>query len=158
MPVEGPPLFSDKAAFCAALERGDTVKSVVSFKFAKIDEAKRLVTAWASVVSKADGSPIVDHQGDVIDIENLDEAFIEAFADGGFEKGGTMHETQGGADIVGQIVLSRADRVALGFGLGPEGAIVKIRVTDDALWDRVRSGELSEISIEGEGTREEIAA
>jgi hypothetical protein len=62
-----------------------------------------------------------------------------------------MHEQIGGADIIGQITLSRDERIALGFGPGPEGAIVKVRVNDPDLKKRIRSGELSEMSIAGVG-------
>ena len=129
----------------------------VSFQVRKINEEKRLVTAWASVVTKADGTPIIDHQGDVIDIGNLEDAFIEAFADGGIAKGGEMHRNIGGADVVQHFTLSRDERTALGFGLGQEGAIVKIRVNDDSLWASVKAGRYPELSIAGEGTREAIA-
>lgn len=126
------------------------------FTFLKIAEDKRLVLAWASVVQKADGTPIVDHQGDVIEFDDLEAAFIEAFSGGGIAKGGEMHRDIGGADVVGQITLSRDERIAAGFGAGVAGALVKIRVTDDALWAKVKSGEYSELSIGGLGTREAL--
>lgn len=132
------------------------------FKVDKVNEEKRLVTAIASVVSKAGGAPIIDAQDDIIDIDDLEEAFVEAFADGGIEKGGEMHERIGGADIVQAFTFSRAERAALhkaGMGIdadGPEFGLVKFRITDDALWARVKSGELSEVSIGA--TAERVAA
>lgn len=128
-------------------------KGRIIFKIKKLNEERRLVTAWASVVSDVDGKPIVDFEGDIILIEELEKAFIEAFADGGLRKGGEMHNEIGGVDIVQQFTFSSAEREALGFGKGEEGGIVKLRVNDDAIWARVKSGELSELSIAGEGER-----
>lgn len=127
----------------------------------KVEDAsaeKRLVTAIASVVTKAGGVPVVDSQGDVITIGDLEDAFIDAFAEGGIQKGGEMHRRIG-ADIVQNFTLSRAERAALsaaGMGVdadGPEFGIVKFRVYDDALWARVKAGELPEVSIAGTGER-----
>ena len=54
--------------------------------------------------------------------------------------------------------MSRDERIALGFGAGPEGAIVKVRVNDPVLKSRIRSGELAEMSIAGQGEETPIAA
>lgn len=128
----------------------------ITFRFAKLDDEKRIVTGWAAIASDADGKPIVDHQGDVLDIGNLEDAFIEAFADGGMAKGGEMHKRVGGADVVGHMVLSRDERIALGFGPGPEGAIVKLRINDDEQWAKVKRGDYREFSMAGECERIEI--
>ena len=109
------------------------------------------VVAWASIVTKADGTPIVDHDGHLIEFTELEKAFADFAKTGGVARGGEMHERVGGADIIGQITLSRDERSALGFGVGPEGAIVKVRVHDAELKKRIRSGELSEMSIAGVG-------
>lgn len=125
----------------------------IRFQIKKLNEERRLVTAWASVVSHADGTPVIDFEGDIIPIDELEKAFIEAFADGGLRKGGEMHENIGGVDIVQQFTFSSAEREALGFGKGEEGGIVKLRVNDDSIWARVKSGELPDMSIKGEGER-----
>jgi len=44
-----------------------------AFTIAKLDEDKRQVFGWASVVTK-NGQPVVDRQGDVITVETLEEA------------------------------------------------------------------------------------
>ena len=44
-----------------------------AFTIAKLDEDKRQVFGWASVVTK-NGQPVVDRQGDVIPVETLEEA------------------------------------------------------------------------------------
>lgn len=123
----------------------------------KVAEERRLITAWASVTKDADGNPVVDSHGDIIETSNLDEIVIKSFARGGLSKGGEMHVDIGGADIVQWLVVDSEEREALGFGKGQEGLIVKMRITDDELWGRIKSGELCELSIGGEGVRSEAA-
>lgn len=128
----------------------------------KSADEKRLATVVASVVTKADGSPVVDSQGDVIHIDDLETAFIDAFSDGGLRKGGEMHERVGGADIVQHFTLSKSEWGSLAKSLGvpvdlaavmPEVGIAKIRVNDDALWAKVKSGAYPEMSLAGSGVR-----
>jgi hypothetical protein len=115
----------------------------------KADAEKRLATGWASVVTAADGTPIVDHDGDIIPIEELEKAAHEAFLLGGQGKAGDMHKRQGVASVVESIVLDKAKREALGFGEGPEGWVVTLHVHDQKLWDMVKSGERMELSLRG---------
>jgi len=167
------PGVEDKEAFCATLERGEiqrgglkidlskcfpvpSVGKRLSFEVIAKQDEKRIVTAWASVVTKDDGTPIVDAQGDVISIEDLEQAFIRSFADGGLNRGKVMHNGGPKADIVQAITLSSAEREALGFGKGREGAIVKIRVNDSETWEAVKAGSLPELSIGGSGNREAL--
>jgi len=124
------------------------------FEIKKLDDEKRLATVIVSVVTKADGTPITDLQGDIIEIDELESAFIEAFADGGMRKGGEMHAKIGGADVVQHFTLSKAERVALGFGDGEEMGIAKLRVNDDSLWQKIKTAQLPAISIAGTADRE----
>jgi hypothetical protein len=67
-----------------------------------------------------------------------------------------MHATFGHGDVVDSFVLPQAVQRALGFDLGREGWIVGVRVTDPAVADRVRKGELQAFSFGGSGHREPI--
>ena len=131
---------------------------------AKIDSHKRIVTAVVSVASDGDGNPIVDHDGDVIDIDELELAFIKSFAKGGDEMGGRMHEDVGGAHVVQHMTFSKNEWAGIADLMGiPEmrGAwevgIAKFFIRDDSLWDEVKSGALPELSIAGEAVREPVA-
>lgn len=116
-------------------------------------EEKRLVTAWASVVSDDNGQPIVDADQDVILISDLEDAVNKSFADGGRERGKVMHSGKAKADIVQFFTLSKIERQSLGFGEGREGLIVKFRVNDPETWEAVKAGFLPELSIGGSGER-----
>lgn len=125
------------------------------FEFRKFSggegEAPLTVVAWASVVTTPEGESINDYDEHIIEFIELEKAFADFALTGGMQRGGEMHERIGGADIIGQITLSNDERIALGFGPGVEGAIVKFRVHEPILKGRIKSGELCEISIAGSG-------
>jgi len=132
-------------------------------RIAKIDSEKRIVTAVVSVASDGAGEPIVDHDGDVISIDELELAFIKSFAKGGSDKGGRMHQEVGGAHVVQHMTLSRdewsglADLMEIPEMRGAwEVGIAKFFIRDDALWDEVKSGALPELSIAGKAVREQV--
>lgn len=149
------PGISDKPAFCAEMARGDLNKSFHE-RVIKLDDERRLATVIVSTVTDAQGNPIIDAQGDIIPIDVLEDAFIDAFSAGGINKGEEMHERMGLADVVQHFTLSRKERVALGFGDGPEMGIAKLRVHDDALWQKIKAGKLPEMSFTGYAVREPV--
>jgi hypothetical protein len=148
-------------AIASALPDAPPQGSDASIPFLIIEKAndRRILTAVTNIVSDGNGRPIVDHDGDIIDAENLDEMFIKAFADGGIGKSGTMHEARGHVDVVEHFVFTKRDWAGLGTLLGkdlvamPELGIVKLRVNDDRVWADVKSGRYPEVSIEGAGER-----
>lgn len=133
-----------------------TPQAISACKIVKVHKEKRLLTVITNLVTDTEGNPIVDHDGDVIKIDNLEDVFIKAFADGGLKKSGTMHQKRGGVDVVQHFTFSRDERIALGFGNGPELGIAKLRVNDDAIWADCKAGNYPEVSIEGDGERQEI--
>lgn len=126
------------------------VKLEGKFEIQKSSEEKRLAFGWASVAN------IVDSQGDVIDAEELEQAaykFVRFY-----REGGEMHERGGCAELVESIVFTPEKLKALGLN---ENALppcwwIGFYVTDDEVWNKVKSGEYSMFSIEGQAIREEI--
>lgn len=121
----------------------------------KANAKKRLVYGWASVAKK-DGEDVEDLQGDVItDIDNLREVVHDFM---GTRVGKAMHEGAQVGTIVDSMVFDKDLQDALGIDLGCEGWFVGYKVTDDAVWKRVESGELAAFSIGGSGERTPMAA
>jgi hypothetical protein len=133
-----------------------------TIRITKVDTERRLVTAITNVLTDGRGNHVVDHDGDVILAEDLEEVFIKSFSQGGAEMGGTMHRKSGGADVVEHFVFTARDWSALESEFGhdlstmPELGVVKFRVTDDRLWADIKAGNYPEVSIEGEGTRQDL--
>ena len=128
--------------------RAQPVEKKGRFKVQKVDEDKRLVFGWANEV--------VDLQEDMIDPETLEAAaykFAELYRDGG-----EMHERTGTAVMVESVVLTEEKQAAMGLAAGtlPVGWWIGFRVTDDDVWEKVKSGEYSMFSIGGTAIREEV--
>lgn len=137
----------------------ETITKRQDFAFTKVDEDKRLVTGWASVVTE-NGNQLVDRQGDVMKIDNLRDVVHQFVLTS--RTGGVMHQTDASGNVVkiGEIVDSFIFdddlQQALGVNFGKTGWLATIKVLDDATWARVKSGELTAFSIGGTGQREEI--
>lgn len=126
------------------------------FSIVKSDDEKRLAFGWANVSIKVNGEQSPDLQGDMIDPDVLEQAaykFVELY-----RSGGEMHERGGVAVLVESCVFTKEKMWAIGIpdGLIPEGWWIGFKVLDDDVWQKVKDGEYSMFSIEGEAIREEV--
>lgn len=130
------------------------------FHIKKADEEQRLVFGWASVAVRVDGSQIIDHQGDVWEPEDLEEAayqYVLHFRDAGEEHIPGLRKK---AKLVESVVFTKEKMAAIGIpeGTVPEGWWIGFKVHDEATWEKIKSGQYSMFSIEGTGMRQEIEA
>lgn len=125
----------------------------VTLNIAKADTRERTVTGWAAIVTRDDGTPVIDADDHIIPVDVLKRAVQRAFVDSsGKGKVGINHErkAQGSADLVESLVVTKELRKALGLGdSGREGWIATLRVTDPKVIERIQSGELRELSLKG---------
>jgi len=128
-------------------------KSLEDFQVIKLDEDQRILYGWASV-STYKGKPVVDLQGDIIDMETLEKAansFMESV-----RVGMTMHDV---SKVTGQVIHSMPVTQklceALGIQSDTEGWMVGYKVYDDEVWEAVKSGEYRAFSIGGRANRVE---
>lgn len=125
-------------------------------EFSKFDDDKRLAFGWASVC-KINGMPVVDHQGDYISLDDLEEAAYSYVHKS--RVGGDMHRRTGDAphhvsDMIESIVFT--DDKVKKMGLPddfPRGWWVGFKVHDEKTWDLVRKGGRTGFSIHGRGKR-----
>ena len=118
----------------------------------KIDPDQRLVYGFASVIEE-NGAPVIDSQGDVISEQELQKAAHGFLTDS--RKAGEMHRKTVGT-VVESIVLTKSTQAALGVNLGKVGWFITMKIDDEAVWQRVKKGELSSFSIHGVARRVEI--
>lgn len=133
------------------------------FKIQKSDDDKRLAFGWASAAATINGETVEDYYGDIIDIDELEQAaykFVELY-----REGGEMHERGGCAVLVESVIFTPEKMAAMGIpeGTVPAGWWIGFKVTDDDVWKKVKDGTYPMFSIEGIATRipeegEEIAA
>lgn len=126
----------------------------IRIAISKRDDAKRIITGWAAVSEDKHGSPVIDHQGDFIPVDELEKAAQQLMSEGGVGRAGEMHEKRVG-DITEMAVLTPEKLRKLGFTdtNGPSGLVVSMKILDDSAWGQVVSGKLSELSISGTGER-----
>ena len=121
----------------------------------KADEETRMVYGWASVAT-VNGELVVDQQGDT-----LEPSEMVKMADGFMASVRTakaMHQGAGIGEVLHSMPLTNDIMKAFGISCDREGWLVGMRIHDDATFAKVKSGELSELSIGGRaGTRERIA-
>lgn len=126
------------------------------FKIEKTDDDQRLVFGWASVAVGDDGAPVVDHDGDIIPVQELEKAAYDFVLHSG--QASDAHERAGIGQLVESMVITDEKRDRMGFGKGRSGWWVGFKVHDDKVWKLVKSGDYSEFSIEGEAQSETIDA
>ena len=119
----------------------------------KFDEDQRIVWGWASVISK-DGKPVYDTQGDSISPDVLTKAANDFMMDVRVAK--AMHDGDQVGEVLHSLPLTKELGSALGISSPQEGWIIAMKVHDDEVWKRVKSGELKAFSIGGKGLRSAI--
>ena len=138
----------------AVTKKGPENSSITGrFKIQKSDDDKRLAFGWASAAATINGETVEDCVGDIIEIEELEQAayaFVELY-----REGGEMHERGGCAVLVESIVFTPEKIAAMGIpeGTVPTGWWIGFKVTDDDVWAKVKDGSYPMFSIEGSAVR-----
>lgn len=128
------------------------------FNIQKADEDKRLVFGWALVSADKDGNKLIDHQGDMVDPDDLEDGayeYVLNFRDAGEEHIGTLRKK---ARMVESCVFTPEKMRAIGIPEGtiPVGWWIGFYVDDDTTWERIKSGKYKMFSIEGKAVREPV--
>lgn len=126
------------------------------FNIQKSSDEKRLAFGWASISEDESGTALVDLSEDVIDPETLENAAYEFVKL--YREGGEMHERGDCAVLVESVVFTKEKMAAMGIpdGTLPTGWWIGFYVTDDEVWEKVKSGEYPMFSIEGTAIPETV--
>lgn len=126
------------------------------FKIQKSEDEKRLAFGWANISVDEMGEQLIDWQQDMIDPEELENAAYEFVKL--YREGGEMHERGDCAILIESVVFTEEKMQAMGIpdGTLPIGWWIGFYVTDDDVWEKVKSGEYPMFSIEGEAERVEV--
>jgi len=130
----------------------------------KVDADKRLAFGWASL-SKVNGEPYVDRQGDWIPIEVTEAAAYDYVRNS--RVGGDMHRRAGitkefgphkVADLVESFVVTAEKLAKMGAPADavPEGWWIGMKVHDDDTWDAIKTGKRTGFSVHGTGLRKDV--
>ncbi len=136
----------------AAAEDDDDAWSIVA-EISKVDDEKHCVYGWASVIED-NGQTVTDRQGDEIDVDELVKAAHEFMSN--TRVAGEMHKKLGVGEVVESMVFTPELQKSMGINLGKVGWFVGMQINDQAVWDRVKKGELGYFSIGGRGVRKPV--
>lgn len=139
----------DKNVFEITKKQGFTFNCEIS----KLDEEKRLVYGWASIVEE-NGVPIKDFQGDIITPAELAKAAHEYMITSRTAK--VMHKGARMGELVESVVFTKELQNSLSIDLGKQGWFVGFKIYDDETWLKVKKGELRMFSIGGRGKRASV--
>lgn len=128
----------------------EQIRKSWTIPISKIDAAKQQVFGWASVVEEG-GKPVVDSQGDVITVDELEKAAYSFNVRKGIA--GDNHERIGVGRLIESMVFTVEKQQALGIDLGKVGWWVGFHIQDPDTWAKVASGEYVDFSIGGSGRR-----
>ena len=129
-----------------------------NYTIVKTDDDKRLVFGWASVSITVEGEQVEDHQKDLIDPEDLEEAayeYVLNFRDTGEEHIPTLRKK---GKLVESCVFTAEKQKAMGIpeGIVPIGWWIGFKIEDDDAWEKVKNGTYKMFSIEGKASREPV--
>lgn len=121
----------------------------LKYKVQEIEEERRLVFGWASVVVTADGQEVVDHHGHIIDPLELEDAVYIFVRYGGMA--GEMHANMYIGSIVESMVFTPEKCKALGIPEGtlPTGWWIGLYIHSDDVWEKIKDGTYEMFSIGG---------
>jgi hypothetical protein len=125
-------------------------------RITKADDSQRRLFGWASIAVKKDGRPMLDLQGDVIEIADLEEAFYAYVKESG--ELNFVHRDDCCASLIEAIVFTPEKLEVLGLAPDalPLGAWVGFELDDAVEYQRVKESEYFMFSIEGTALRETL--
>ena len=122
----------------------------ISFEFQKADATGRFVRGWA-LVAEMDGNPIIDWQGDRVSMTDLRKAAHMFITDARVAK--AMHDGDQIGEVVESVIVDDEFVKSLGVTDTRRGWFIGMRIDNEAVQKRIRTGELKMFSIGGRGTR-----
>lgn len=128
----------------------------------KADERGRFIRGWAYVAADENGR-VVDYSGDILGGLTVSEGMQEVrkmahdfIVD--FRTARLVHKGKAIGEVVESVVIDDAFADALGAVTKRRGWWIGMRVDDETVQKRIRSGELKQFSIGGRGHRKALGA
>ena len=133
-----------------------TIRSTLKITRVEKRDDKRLIFGWAYISQNAAGETMVDHSGETITIDELEQAAYRYVTLS--REGSDNHERGGVAELVESVVFTKEKFQALEIPIGmlPQGWWVGFHVLDDEVWEKVKSGEYRMLSIEGSAVKKPV--
>jgi len=152
---EGQAIRAANAAVNKSVD-AENLALVVEARIAKSEDAEQRLFGWASIAVMKDGTPLLDLQGDVLEIEDLAEAWYAYVLESG--ELNFVHKGECRGRMIEAMVFTPEKISALGLPPDslPLGAWVGFHVPDADDYHLVKSMGYLMFSIEGFAEREEV--
>lgn len=136
--------------------KGDDEKWHKVEKVLKVDAERQYVFGWASVAFAKDGSQVEDLQGDLIDLDDLEEAAYQFTLE--FRDTGVMHTGNAVGKMIESFMVTPDKLAAMGLPPDalPQGHWVGFHIPDVEVFAKIKAGDFSMFSIQGDAVREEV--
>ena len=126
-----------------------------TMKVCKVDEEEQLVFGWASVSADESGRMVVDHDGEVIEPAELEEAAYDFVLEA--REAGQMHKGDSIGRMVESLVMTPEKAAAMGLDVPPlNGWWVGMKIDDADAFEKIKNGTYSMFSIQGTCEPEEV--
>ena len=142
-------------------EKGMSDSGEIRAEIRKIDDERRLVFGWASIVdpqNEISKKLMVDLQGDAIALDELETSVYAYMKDS--RAADEMHERDDNIGKCIESIVFTPEKIEK-LGLAPDaiaiGWWVGFHVDSDDVWKHVKSGHYDMFSIRGTGTREPLS-
>jgi len=144
-----------RAAMEEKISKSDTPDIQWRGEISKMDDDKRQVFGWASIV-EVNGEPVVDLQGDYLSVDEIEKAaynYVRKSRVGGNQHQKGVHVS----DMIESFLVTPEKKQQMGLPEDtPTGWWVGFQVNDEDTWQQVKRGERKEFSIHGSGIRKDI--
>lgn len=137
----------------APIAKGD--RKDLTFRFEKREVTGRYVWGWASVC-EIDGKPVVDTQGDLIEMDELRKSAHDFMSNAREAK--AMHEGARIGEVVESVLIDDDFAKAHGIAHTKRGWWIGMRIDDPGAQEKIAKGEWRAFSIGGSGKRTPIDA
>jgi hypothetical protein len=134
------------------------------FSITKKEDDKRQVFGWALIshrwVKDKNGDwklkQLIDHQGDIVDEPELEEMAYNFVMK--YREAGEMHMRGDAGECIESLCMTVEKQKAMGIpeGVCPVGWWIGFYISDDKVWEGIKSGKYKDFSIEGAGIRKEM--
>lgn len=118
----------------------------IPLQIMKFAPDQHLIFGWASVIER-DGVVVIDKQGDIIPVEELENAAYEFNINS--RSHGDMHARANMGKLVESMVFTKEKQDILGIDLKKIGWWTGFKISDAELWAAHKRGERPEFSIGG---------
>ena len=149
-------LCDDFVPRARARPSNDSFKLELRGEITKLEPERQMVFGWGYVSRRADGSQVVDHSGEVVKIETIEDAAYDYCLHARDMK--QMHKGEVRGSLIEIFVSTPEKRAAMGIAEGqiPDGVWLGFKIHDEQAWADVKSGKTRMFSLGGRARRREL--